>query len=55
MKGALAIIGLLFLAAAALVVAGIGMLAGLPWALIALGVLLFGAAIVLRAGLKPNG
>jgi hypothetical protein len=31
------------------------MLAGLAWAFIVFGMLLFAAAIYLRSGLKPNG
>lgn len=49
------LVTLLFLAAAAFTVVGIHMLAGLAWAYIALGLLLFGAAIYLRSGLRPNG
>jgi len=49
------LVAMLFLAAAAFVVAGVHMLAGLAWSLIVLGLLLFGAAIYLRSGLKPNG
>lgn len=55
MKLALTIIAVMFLAAALLVVAGVHLLAGLAWALIALGVAVFGAAVYLRAGLNPHG
>ena len=55
MRAALAIIALLFLAAGGCLVAGILLLAGLPWALLATGILLFAAAIFLRSGLRPNG
>jgi hypothetical protein len=49
------LVTLLFLCAAAFTVVGIHMLAGLAWAFIVFGMLLFGAAIYLRSGLKPNG
>lgn len=49
------LVTLLFLGAAAFTVAGVHMLAGLAWAYITLGLLLFGAAIYLRSGLKPHG
>lgn len=55
MNIAIAIVALLFLASAAFIVAGVQMLAGMAWAFIALGLLLFGAGVYLRAGLKPNG
>ncbi|WP_189400900.1 MULTISPECIES: hypothetical protein [unclassified Mesorhizobium] len=55
MNLAIALIALLSVAAAAFIVAGIFMLAGMPWAFIAVGLLLFGAAVFLRSGLKPNG
>jgi hypothetical protein len=55
MPAVIALTVLLFVAAAAFVVAGINMLAGLPWAFIAVGLLLFGAGVFLRSGLKPNG
>lgn len=45
----------LFLAAAACVIAGIYLLAGLAWALIGSGVLLFAAAMLLRAGMTAHG
>lgn len=49
------LVTLLFMVAAAFTVVGIHMLAGLAWAFIALGLLLFGVAIYLRSGLKPHG
>lgn len=52
---AAAFLALLFLAAAAFIVAGVFMLAGQAWASIAIGLLLFGAAIFLRHGMKANG
>ena len=55
MNTALAFLALLFLAAAAFVVTGVHLLAGMAWAFIALGVLLFAAAIYLRSGLSRNG
>ena len=55
MKFALALIVLLSVGAAGFVVTGITMLAGLPWAFISTGILMFGAAIFLRSGLTPNG
>lgn len=55
MGAAVALIALLFLAAAAFIVAGVYLLGGLPWAFIATGLLLFGAALALRSGLKSNG
>lgn len=55
MPGAVAIVAFLFVVAAAFVIVGIHMLAGTAWALIALGLMLFGAAIYLRSGLTPNG
>jgi hypothetical protein len=55
MKAALAILVLLFVAAAGFLVVGVHMLAGMAWAFIAVAILLFGAGIYLRAGLKPNG
>ena len=54
MKIAVALIVLLFIASAGFLLVGINMLAGLAWAFIALGILLFGAAIFLRSGLKPD-
>lgn len=55
MSVALAIVALLFLASAAFLVAGVQMLAGMAWAFILIGLLLFGAGVFLRMGLKPNG
>jgi len=49
------LVTLLFLAAAGFTLVGIHMLAGLAWAFIVLGLLLFGAAIYLRSGLRPHG
>jgi hypothetical protein len=54
-KVAIAIVALLFVAAAASLVVGVHMLAGMAWTFIALGVLLFGAGVYLRSGLTPNG
>jgi hypothetical protein len=51
---AIAIVAFLFLASAACIVAGVQMLAGMAGALIASGLILFGAGAYLRAGLKPN-
>lgn len=45
---------LLFIAAGALVVAGVYLLTALPWALIAAGILIFAGAFSLRMGLKTN-
>lgn len=45
---------LLFVAAGSLVVAGVYLLVGLPWALIAAGVFIFAGAFSLRMGLKSN-
>lgn len=55
MNTAISIVALLFLAAAACIVAGVQMLLGNAWALISAGVLLFGAATYLRARLTPHG
>lgn len=55
MPGAVAVVALLFVAAAAFVIVGIYLLAGLPWAFIAFGLMMFGAAVHLRAGLTTNG
>jgi hypothetical protein len=55
MQAAALIVFSLFIAAVACVVAGVHLLVGLPWALIAVGVALFFAAFVLRSGLTPNG
>lgn len=55
MRLAIAFIALLAIAAAAFVVAGIHMLLGMAWAFIAVGLLMFGAAVFLRSGLTPNG
>ena len=55
MKSAIALVALMFVAAAAFIVVGIYLLVGLPWAFIAVGLLMFGAAIFLRSGLTPNG
>jgi hypothetical protein len=52
---AIALVALLFVAAAAFVVAGVHLLAGMAWAFIASGLLLFGAAVYLRSGLTPHG
>ena len=49
------IVLLMFVAAAAFLVAGVYMLTGLAWSLVAIGILLFGAAMALRAGMTPNG
>lgn len=54
MKIALAIIVLMFVAAAAFVIVGIHLLAGVAWAFIGTGVLLFGAAVYLRSGLSAH-
>jgi hypothetical protein len=54
MKLAITLIALLSAAAAGFIIAGIHMLAGMAWAFIAVGLLLFGAAVFLRSGLKPN-
>jgi hypothetical protein len=45
---AVALVALLFLAAAGFVVAGIAMLAGMAWAFVATGCFLFAAALHLR-------
>ena len=50
---ALAILALLFVAAAGFVIAGVYLLLGLAWAFIVCGIMLFGAGIYLRAGLRP--
>lgn len=55
MNGALAIVALLFVVGAAFLVVGVHLLAGMAWAFIAMALMLFGAAIYLRSGLKPNG
>lgn len=55
MPAPVAIVAALFVAAAGLVVGGVYLLVGMPWALIATGLLLFGAAVHLRSRLKPNG
>jgi hypothetical protein len=39
----------------ALIVAGIYLIAGLPWSLIAAGMFFFLAAWLLRSGMMPNG
>ncbi len=54
MTSALVVLALVFGGAAASLVTGVFLLAGLPWALIATGLLLFGAGIQLQSGLK-NG
>jgi hypothetical protein len=54
-KAAIAVVVLLFVAAAAFVVVGVHMLVGLAWAFITVGLLLFGAGAYLRTGLTPNG
>lgn len=54
MAAALSIIALLFALAAGCIVAGIYLLAGTAWALIAIGLLLFGAAVYLRSGMTPH-
>lgn len=55
MSIAIAVVTLLFFGSAAFTVAGVYLLTGLPWAFIALGVLLFGAGAYLRRGLKLHG
>lgn len=50
----LLIVGLL-IAAAALAVAGVYLLVGIGWSLIAGGVLMAAFALFLRSGLTPNG
>ncbi len=55
MSMAVAVVALLFVAAAGFLLAGIHLLAGMAWASIALGLMLFGAAVFLRSGLKPHG
>jgi hypothetical protein len=50
-----ALLALMFIAAGGLVVAGVYLVFGLAWSLIASGVLIFGAAVHIRAGLKTNG
>jgi hypothetical protein len=45
---------LLVIASASFIIVGINMIAGLAWAYIALGIMLFGVAVFLRSGLKPN-
>lgn len=52
---ALAIIALLFAAAAACLIAGVYLLLGMAWALLASGVLLGAAAFYLRLRLPLNG
>jgi hypothetical protein len=55
MSIAIATLTLLFVAGAAFIVAGVHLLVGLAWAFIACGILLFGAGVYLRAGIRPNG
>lgn len=55
MRAAIGLIALLFVMSAACVVAGVALLAGEAWGLIAAGAFLFGAAVVLRMGLTRNG
>jgi hypothetical protein len=55
LKLAILFVALLFVAAGAFALAGIYLLAGMPWAFLSVGVMLFGVAIYLRAGLRPNG
>jgi|KBSMisStandDraft_5_1062788.scaffolds.fasta_scaffold81299_3 hypothetical protein len=50
-----AIIVLLSVGGAAFVIAGVHLLAGMAWAFIVLGLLLFGVAVYLRSGLTPHG
>lgn len=52
---AVATLALLFVAGAAFIVVGVHLLVGVAWAFIACGILLFGAGIYLRAGIRPNG
>lgn len=51
---AIAVVLLLFAASVVALVSGVHMLFGAAWALIALGLLLFGAGVYLRSGLT-NG
>ena len=51
MNVALTIVAVMFIAAAASILIGVHMLLGLAWVFIALGLMLFGAAIILRAGI----
>lgn len=55
MAWAIVFVALIFLASAACIVAGVLLLAGLPWSLIAAGGLLFGAGAYLRRGLSTGG
>ncbi len=51
---AIAVVALIFLAAASSLVGGTYILFGLGWALLLLGLLLLGAGVHLRMGLRPN-
>lgn len=55
MKVALAIIAALFVLSGACAIAGVFLLAGLAWALIATSAALCGAAVYLRARLPAHG
>ena len=55
MSIAIAMLTLLFVFGAGFIVAGVHLLVGQAWAFIACGILLFGAGIYLRAGIRPNG
>jgi hypothetical protein len=45
----------LFVVGAAFIVTGVHFLVGIEWAFIAIGLMLFGAGLVLRAGLMRDG
>ena len=49
-----AFVGLLLVLGAGLIVSGVGLLLGAPWALIAAGSQLLGLALLLRGG-RPHG
>ncbi len=52
MNLAVTVVVAMFVAAAGLMLSGLYLLAGLAWTMIAAGAFLFGAGVVLRAGLK---
>lgn len=55
MSIAIVLIAALFLAAGACAIAGVFLLAGVAWSLLATSILLFGAAYILRRGLITDG
>lgn len=52
---AVALTIILFVVGSAFILTGVHLLAGTAWAFIAIGLMLFGAGLALRAGLMRNG